>query len=186
LNLPAEGVMIVWKWEWRDDIDRVSETSSEGIAAINPDIGSCSDLEDEDEVNDEDNDQTSMPMHIVTFKCIGTTHHVDAQDTLCRASRLLDNNEHVPVDIIPEPSNPDDSKAIAFKCFVNGSWNVIGYVVKEALESVQSAHDQGRITAIEFSWIKYLITWGPGYYAGIDITVHGQWPAVVINCASTR
>ena len=63
---------------------------------------------------------------------------------------------------------------------------MIGYVVKEALESVQSAHDQGRITAIEFSWIKYLITWGPGYYAGIDITVHGQWPAVVINCASTR
>ena len=32
--------MIVWKWEWGDDTDPVSETSSEGIAAINPDIAS--------------------------------------------------------------------------------------------------------------------------------------------------
>jgi len=66
---------------------------------------------------------------------------------------------------------------------------MIGYVVKEALESVHSARDQGRITAVEFSWIKYLITWptsGPGFYAGIDISVYGRWPAVVVNCASTR
>ena len=104
--------MIVWKWEWGDDIDHVSETSSEGIAAINPDIASCSDL-DEDESNDDNNDPTSMPTHTVTFKCIGTTHHADAQDTLCRASRLLNNNEHVPVDLVPEPSNPYDSKASA-------------------------------------------------------------------------
>ena len=60
--------MIVWKWEWRDDIDHVSETSSEGIAAINLDIGSCSDLEDEDEVNDNGDDQMSINLVMNIFR----------------------------------------------------------------------------------------------------------------------
>ena len=181
--------MVVWKWEWQDDIDHVSEASSEGITAINPDIESCCDEDEDNKEDDESNDDDDSRTHTVTFKCIGTTHHVDAQDTLCRASRLLNKSEHVPVNIIPEPDNPYDSKAIAFKCFVGGAWNRIGYIVKEALESVHSARDQRSIAAVEFSWIKYLITWprsGPGYYAGINITIYGQWPVVVVNCASTR
>ena len=40
------------------------------------------------------------------------------------------------VDLVPEPENPQDSKAIAFKCKVDGKWCVIGYVVREALDVV--------------------------------------------------
>ena len=48
---------------------------------------------------------------------------------------------------------------------------------------------QKEITSIKFSWAKYLLIWyrcGPGYYAGVDITVRGSWPDAVVRCASTR
>ena len=67
---------------------------------------------------------------------------------------------------------------------------VVGYVVKEALKSVHSAHDLEGSQQLNFHGLrKYLITWprsGPDYYASIDITVFGQWPAVAVNYASTR
>lgn len=185
MSLPLQGVMVVWECEWQDeDIDHVSETSSEGIAAINPDIESCSESESND-----DNSSNEQMMHTVTFKCIGTTHHIDAQDVLCRVNQLLDQGENVNVDIFPEPDNPHDSNAITFKCLIDGEWKTIGYVVKEALDSVHSALNQMKIAQIKFSWVKYMVTWtrsGPGYYAGIDITIYGHWPAVVSSCASTR
>ena len=92
--------MIMWKWEWGGDIDHVLETSSEGIA-INPDIASCSDLDEDESNKDESNDNDDPTSMSVMFKCIGTTHHKDAQDTLCIGSRLLNNNEHVPVELVP-------------------------------------------------------------------------------------
>jgi len=67
----------------------------------------------------EDSDETycSSPekQYTVTFKSIGAVHDTHAQDVLRRVSDLLDNNV-VPVNIFPEPSNPFDSRAIAFKC----------------------------------------------------------------------
>ena len=37
------------------------------------------------------------------------------------------SEETVPVKIEPERTNPYDSKAICFKCFVGGLWCRIGY-----------------------------------------------------------
>ena len=45
------------------------------------------------------------------------------------------------------------------------------------------------IISVRFSWVKYLVSWshsGPGYYAGIDITIRGRWPREVVQSASTR
>jgi len=148
--------MVVWKWEWEDDyVDHVSETSSEGFSANNPDLESCSDenegIADKDKSEEEHNSDAlrCKLIHTVTFKCIGVTHIKDAQKNLDRACTLLnEDKQHVPV---PEPDNPKDNKAIAFKCFFDGSWHIIGYIVKEALESVHFARDQGRITSVEFS-----------------------------------
>jgi len=78
--------MVVWKWEWEDDnVDHVSETSSEGFSANNPDLESCSDenegIADEDKSEEEDNSDKPRckPIHTVTFKCIGVTRIKDTQ-----------------------------------------------------------------------------------------------------------
>ena len=66
---------------------------------------------------------------------------------------------------------------------------MIGYVVREALDSIHDAWDGGSITEVKFSWVKYLVTWtrsGPGYYTGINITRVGQWSTAVHKCASIR
>jgi len=194
LHLPPQGVMIIWEWEWHDDtcddqvevdddIDHVSETSSEGLGALNPEIDS--DVTDDDVTDDGSTEEKSIT-HTVTFKCIGTTHHPNAQEVLEKVSLLLDKGVNVPVDIFPEADNPHDNQAIAFKCYLDGNWHRIGYVVREALNSVHSARNAGIITAVSFAWAKFLMTWGPGYYAGICITIMGQWPRGVCQCASTR
>ena len=37
-----------------------------------------------------------------------------------RVHRMMLNVQYVQVDLVPEPENPQDSKAIAFKCKVDG------------------------------------------------------------------
>jgi len=49
------------------------------------------------------------------------------------------NGANVSVKIEPEPTNPYDSKAICFKCFVGGLWCRIGYIVREVLDEVHEA-----------------------------------------------
>ena len=93
------------------------------------------------------------------------------------------------MNIYPEPDNPYDAKAIAFKCWVNDEWHRIGYIVREALDSVHNEIASHSITKVKFTWAKYLITWmrsGPGYYAGINITRYGQWSPDFCGYASTR
>ncbi|XP_065902857.1 uncharacterized protein [Dysidea avara] len=80
LHLPPQGVMVIMKWEWHDElphdaqhydpdeIDHVSETSSEDLAALNPGIDS--DVTDDDITDDGLEDNVT---HTVTFKCIGVT-----------------------------------------------------------------------------------------------------------------
>ena len=107
---------------------------------------------------------------------------------LSKVSQLLKQGD-VPVQLVPEPKNPVDAKAIAFHCEINNEWLRIGYVVKEALDSVHMAIKQKKIVDIKFAWAKYVVTWTrsrPGFFAGIDISVKGQWPAVVCWCASTH
>ena len=81
----------------------------------------------------------------VTFKCIGTTHDFHAQNTLRSVSQLLAKGDVVPVNIYPEPNNCYDSKAIAFKCWLEDDWHRIGYIVKEALDAVHEARDNDEI-----------------------------------------
>ena len=188
LMLPPQGVVLVWDWIWDDegdDIDHVSESSisdNEAVDHYNPDMHS-----DESDCGEGDPDLTQT--HTITFKCIGTTHHSDAQDTLRLAEQLIKEERNVPVKLEPEPDNQYDARAIAFLCFVNDKWCRIGYVVKEALDDVHSAMKHNRIMNVALAWVKYMALWqrsGLGYYAGINIIVKGKWSVVVCRCASTR
>ena len=103
-------------------------------------------------------------------------------------STLLEHGEQVPVKIVPEPDNQYDSKAIAFQCKVDSKWHKIGYIVREALDDVHRALVQKKIISVKFAWAKYLVVWmrsGPGYYAGINIALNGEWSHEVCRCAST-
>ena len=89
----------------------------------------------------------------------------------------------------PEPENKFDSKAIAFHAFIANQWHQIGYVVRKALDDMQSALDQNAIINVEFAWANYLINCtksGPGYFAGINVTRRGKWSKEVCESASTR
>lgn len=109
---------------------------------------------------------------------------------MCEANTLLRNNEDVPVRLTPEPNNPYDSQAIAFECQLKDKkWRRIGYVVREALEEMHRALNNGDILSVRFGWIKFIADWymsGPGYFAGIKISKRGDWPASVVRCGSTR
>ena len=83
---------------------------------------------------------------------------------------LLQQGEQVPVKIVLEPDNQYDSKAITF------------YDLHRALV-------QKKIDSIKFAWAKYLVVWmrsGPGYYAGINIALNGEWSCKVCCIASTH
>ena len=171
---------MIWEWEesYDDNITHVSETNS--IANSSNSLNSNT---------DSDATQCSTVVQsTVTFKCIGCQHRTSSQDTLEVVSELLDQGEAVPVNVFPEEENPHDSKAIAFKCWVNNKWKRIGYVVKEARDAVHEARRAGIITQVPFKWAKYKSRFGrsgPGLYAGINITKYGAWGTEVHRCASS-
>ena len=102
----------MWDWEWRDpeEFSHVSETSFGDGSLPTSEHG---------EKEDSDATYCSTPdkEHTITFKCIGTTHDLHAQEVLRCVSQQLHDGNVVPVKIFPEPSNQYDSKAIAFKCW---------------------------------------------------------------------
>ena len=56
------------------------------------------------------------------------------------------------------------------------------------MDSVHEAMKKEEILKVEVNCIKYLLHWsrsGPGWYAAIDITKIGEWPAVVAKCSNT-
>lgn len=191
LNLVPQGVLVVWEWEWQDDNsdgEHMSESSAEdlGHSHHNPHIQSDPELS---ECEQELEFQLPSQTHTVTFKCIGTTHNFNAQEVLRRVSTLLEQGQQVPVKIVPEPDNQYDSKAIMFQCKLDSKWHKIGYIVREALDDVHRALEQKKIISVKFAWAKYLVVWmrsGPGYYAGINIALNGEWSREVCHCASTR
>jgi len=184
LELISNEVLVLWEWE--------------SIGSDSPDLiesdhdGNEPEIEDESENTnsaDTDSEGQSSSFHTVTFKCIGATRSNESQDALKRVLDLRDSGVQVPVQVCREPSNPVDSRAIAFQCKLNSKWITIGYVVREALEVLHKALQDKSILNVTFAWVKYLVTWsrsGPGYYAGIDITIRGNWPSVVTRCASTK
>ena len=185
--LPSQGVMIIWNWVW-DDNQSDAESDSSSITSDLPEHynpGLHSDISDSE--NDSSPPSTTT-FDTVTFKCIGTVHDQHAQKTLSKVLELQKVGV-VPVRLKPEPENLHDSKAVAFQCLVDGEWNRIGYIVREALDEVHIALNDGTIVNVAFSWVKYLVVWqrsGPGFYAGVDITIKGKWSTVVHKCASTR
>lgn len=198
-------MLLVWNWEWKGDdssgsdinIDHVSDTSFEDDEDChhNPHMRSPSDTSDTTEATPL---QTTPPAPLQTtplqtdtvrFKCVGTKYDINAQAALSEVSKLMQKGEQIPVDIIPEPNNQYDAKAIYFSCKVDGKWSKIGYIVREALDDVHAACAHRSILDIKVAWAKYLVSWtrsGPGFYAGVDITVRGRWSPVVRQCASTR
>ena len=185
LNLPSQGAIVIWEWEWvdKDNVTHVSDTvlshnSIENDESSEMEFGSDTSVSIEE-----------LPVYTETFKCIGCQHDLEAQQVLQIVSQMMRNGDIVPVNIFHEPSNRYDSRAMAFKCWIRDEWKRIGYVVKETLDAVHNAKDRSEITDVSFKWAKYLVTWsrsGPGFYAGINISKRGQWPREVAACASTR
>ena len=180
------GALIVWSWEWNATADETSNSSQSECenriaeGHFNPHM--------ETESSDGDDQNQSIKTHVVTFKCIGAVHDQSRQKALEKAATLLRQGEQVDVRLIPEPDNAYDSKAIVFQCNIEGKWCVIGYMVREVLDAVHEAIRENKIIYTKFSWVKYRVMWlrsGPGFYAGIDVALNGQWPLVVVQHAST-
>ena len=165
----------MWKWNIIKDVSEPEE------------LDTLREVESEDnkmEETESDSDHEAVAAirgtHTVTFKC-----YKDIQ--VARSSEdceLLASGNHVPLDLFPEPQNPYDSRAIAFKAFINNDWHTIGYIVREITDYVHNAITIRKITSMKFAWAKYLLIWyrcGPGYYAGVDITVRGSWPDAVVR-----
>ena len=139
--------------------------------------------------SDNESVQNPVCLHTITFKCIGSVKNLAYQNALAQVSKYLSKGETVPVKLLPEPLNPVDTQAVAFVCELNGEWKPIGYVVREALDDVNEGLKKQLIVETKFNWVKYITSWkrsGPGWYAGIDITVKGRWSASVRNSASRQ
>ena len=134
---------MVWKWDWILPLSPHSVTSTpESPQQSENDSSEI----DEDEVVDEE--------HTLRFKVIGVTRENSYQQTLERENELRHTGNTVPVSLYPEPENPVDSKALAFKCLLDDKWCRIGYVVREALDEVHDALQSNCITSITFRWDK--------------------------------
>ena len=145
--------------------DEESTTSITVIPETPPD--SASDSEEEDVTCDLDPSLTigfsPIVTHTVTFKCIGCTKDSSYQETLARVSQIRNCNENVACKLQPEPNNPADAQAIAFRVYLDERWSTIGYVVREALNEVHEAISEKKLTAVTIDWIKYIIYWrSPG------------------------
>ncbi len=204
--LDSQEVLIVWKWEVEDEGSGEQEEPSCEWESGSDDSthdkqwssDSSNHSSDEDPHYSSDDVDDNSPsgagtsptvMHTVKFKCIGVTLDTSYQSVLRRARDIRSARVYVPVRLQPEPHNPVDAKAIAFVCEVDGKWQRIGYVVTQVLDEVHDALQTRKIISVRFAWIKYISDWtrsGPGYFAGIYITRHGNWSSNVTFYASTR
>lgn len=170
------GVLIVWEWElynYDEDTEDNETTTEEGSS--------------DDEV--ETKSAAVRSSHKLTFKCIGATKSVSYQSALRVVRDLMVEGHRVPVQLVHEPSNPRDSRALAFVCRIEGEHHTIGYVVSELVEEVHSAIDSGSIMSVEFAWVRYITDWsrsGPGFFAGISIEKRGMWSDSAERYSSTR
>ncbi len=144
--LANNHVFVGWKWYW-------------DIACSHSHEDSCDSNNDSNNDSDDIIDNALQRTHTVVFKCIGTTKEESYQEVLAKSNRRLRNGENVPVRLTPEPSNPVNSKAIAFECEIDGHWERIGYVVNEVLEEVHIAINNEKIEGVRFKWIKFITDW---------------------------
>ena len=141
LNNPANGVFIISNWSTHQTtvtVDTPPQRSSPVLSQLeatihsegfSPLLFSSSEDEDQEEVDRAESEVIPPPLHTVAFKVMGTTTIAGAQEVLEEARDRLHQNEDVPVQIIPEPENPVDKNAIAFKCRIDSKWFKFGYAV---------------------------------------------------------
>ena len=176
--LSDHEVFVAYAWYWKQNEDEYPEDES---CSTTPSLSPVS--ESELDFN------TGFTSHTVTFKCMGTTKDNDHQETLRATSGLLREGSDVPVRLRPEPDNPVDANAIAFECQIGSDWKRIGYVVRDILMEVHEAITKQNIISVKIAWIKYLLCWknsGPGFYAGINVSICGSWSPKCIRVASTK
>ena len=188
MQLHPRGVFVIYEWRLEDINEHVDDSASEMESVNSLDTHSShsptSSLMTASLVT-----TTPTVTHIVTFKCIGAVRDEKQQKALEHAFVVRARGEIVRVKIEPEPTNSYDSKAVSFMCMVEGSWQRIGYVVRETLDEVHEAIRQRNILWVKFAWVKYLLQWvrsGPGFYAGINIARRGEWSETCLKSASTR
>ena len=103
------SLLIIWQWQASN-----KDSSSE-------DYDNGSDVCDSSSPNSEDDDDHSHAQSTVAFKCIGVKQDPIYQTILREVKDRINNEEHVPVRLEPEPTNPFDTQAIAFQCDHNHS-----------------------------------------------------------------
>ena len=187
-KLPQQGIYIVWEWEWIE-IESQSEDDTSDLEE-NPQVNEENPyLQTDDESDDNSSNALAAQTHVVTFKCVGSNHDAARQNILSEVGQALRQGCVVTARAEPEPSNQYDSKAIAFQVHWKDNWQTIGYVVRECLDHVHHALMQKRLLSVELAWAKYLVCWsasGPGFYAGINMTIKGTWHPDVVRSQSTR
>lgn len=158
------GLLVIMEWDSECD-EEESNTFSDGNVSSEDDEGYQSSVE---------------------FKCIGVTKDVIYQNILSDVRDIIQAGGTVDVKLAPEPDNPHDANAIAFKCMHQGEWKKIGYVVAETSEEVLAAIQCDDIVSVQFAWVKYKL-WkkNPGFYASIVITRKGEWSQQVFKSRST-
>ena len=167
----SSGVLIVWEYNYHEETENETTTEEEESS--------------EDEV---ETVSAVSPSH-KTSKCIGATRTVEYQSALREVRDLMALGHSVFVELLHEPSNPRDSRALAFVCCINGERRTIGYVVSRLVEKVHSAIDSGSIISVDFAWVRYITDWsrsGPGFFAGISIEKRGRWSDTAERYSSTR
>ena len=180
------GVFVIYEWDWLTEVSSDTDVITCGNLDFSYSSASSRQLSPHPS---HVLIATSDITHVIVFKCIGATRDKKQQEALEKALCARENGESVPVKIEPEPTNPYDSKAICFKCQVEGTWCRIGYIVREVLDEVHQAIRENKILYIQFAWVKFLLHWtrcGPGFYAGVYIARKGEWSQRCVRAASTK
>ena len=123
------------------------------------------------------------------FKCIGTAHEKEYQESLEAAHLVLHEEKgDVAVRLRPEPTNINDSNAIAIDMNYGSGWKVVGYIARELCNHLNPSiladnivNVYVELTVFRADFLKY------GFYPKIMVTRRGEWePIVVTRSKSVR
>ena len=173
LRLLDGQVLVFWDWE-------VDEDGNNSIKSTQD----CTENTSGSEYSDGDSYGT---IETVPFKCIGSDKERKYQEVLTEVCDRLQRGITVKVQLIPEPTNKYDNRAIKFVCDLDGQQHTIGYVVRECLNEVHQAIEKSSITRVEFAWVQFRSYRGsiPRYYAAVSVTSNCGWSNTVKRSAST-
>lgn len=178
------GLFLIWEWDLIQDHVR-SQVDVSKFSSASSISSSTSEINDESSTSDRPNSEVDTES-TVTFKCIGVTREPTIQTLLQEVRDRRDDGENVPVKLCPELTISFDSRAICFQCYHGGCWKTIVYVVREIIEYVHAAINDGSVTCVEFAWVKYKV-WkcAPGYYAVNHVTRRGKWSVAFKKARNT-